>query len=74
MRKPVNDRASRIIHYSSAAIADPLLRQYASIVVRPSIELSAVSLPNGEASHSMASGLRFHVSGCPETWNLKRGT
>ncbi|HBH79919.1 MAG TPA: hypothetical protein DDY39_08835 [Nitrospira sp.] len=51
------------IHHSSAAIADPLLRQYASIVVRPSIELKAMSLPNGEASRSAVLSLRFRVSG-----------
>jgi hypothetical protein len=45
----------------SAAIADWLLQQHPSLVVR-------------EASQSTVSSLKFHVSGCPETWSLKLGT
>ena len=52
---------------ASTATTDTPLRQYPSLIVRPSIELRAVSLPNGEASRSTVSSVRFHVSGYPET-------
>ena len=64
----------RSIHHASAAIADPLLRIVGVDRRSPFNRLRAVSLLNSEASQSMVSSLRFHVSGCPETWCLKRGT